>query len=117
MIDLRNDINRKDIPEKENPKNVAHIVEKILDFNKQQEGKGLCKVSDRERIKILTPKQILQRLPIALVQVKTGNTSTIFMNSKNSGTSDPHRLLLNLTDKTNIKRSDKYVTLSTYCYQ
>ena len=34
---------------------------------------------------------------------------TIFMNSKNSGTFDPHRLLLNLTDKINLKRSDKYV--------
>ena len=33
------------------------------------------------------------------------------MNSKNSKTSDPHRLLLNLTDKRNLKRSDKYVSL------
>ena len=33
------------------------------------------------------------------------------MNSKNSKKSDPHRLLLNLTDKTNLKRSDKYVSL------
>ena len=37
---------------------------------------------------------------------------TIFMNSKNSGTSDPHGLLLNLTDKINLKRSNKYVALS-----
>ena len=37
---------------------------------------------------------------------------TIFMNSKNGGTSDPHRLLLNLTDQLNLKRSDKYITLS-----
>ena len=37
---------------------------------------------------------------------------TIFMNSKNSGTSDPHRLLLNLADEINLKRSDKYVALS-----
>ena len=36
----------------------------------------------------------------------------IFMNSKNSKTSDPHRLLLNLSDKINLKRSDKYVALS-----
>ena len=34
------------------------------------------------------------------------------MNSKNSKTSDPRRLLLNLTDKINLKRNDKYVTLS-----
>ena len=34
------------------------------------------------------------------------------MNSENSKTSDPHRLLLNLTDKINLKRSDKYAALS-----
>ena len=39
---------------------------------------------------------------------------TIFMNSENSETSDPHRLLLNLTDKINLKRSDKYVALSNH---
>ena len=104
-----------------------------------------------EGLKILTPNQMLQRLPITLAQAKTGNTyenllnkisqiiyslyrakeitknvynnimnsksysnrmNTIFMNSKNSKTSDPHRLLLNLTDKINLKRSDKYVALS-----
>ena len=37
---------------------------------------------------------------------------TIFMSSENSKSSDPHRLLLNLTDKINLKRSDKYVALS-----
>ena len=36
----------------------------------------------------------------------------IFMNSENSKTSDPHRLLLNPSDKTNLKRIDKYVALS-----
>ena len=33
------------------------------------------------------------------------------MNSKSSKTSDPHRLLLNLTDNIKLKRSDKYVAL------
>ena len=37
---------------------------------------------------------------------------TIFMNSKNSKKSDSHRLLLNLTDKINLKRSNKYVVLT-----
>ena len=37
---------------------------------------------------------------------------TIFMNSKSSKTSDPHRILLNLSDKINLKRSDKYAALS-----
>ena len=36
----------------------------------------------------------------------------IFMNSVNSKTSDPQRLLLNLSDKVNLKRSDKYAALS-----
>ena len=39
---------------------------------------------------------------------------TIFMNSKNSKTSDPHRLLLNLTDKIDLRRKDKYITLSNH---
>ena len=38
--------------------------------------------------------------------------NTIFMNSENSKTSDPHSLLLNLLDKINLKRNDKYVALS-----
>ena len=43
------------------------FVEMILNFNKQdQEGKGL---------KILTPNQMLSRLPIALAQLKAGNNS------------------------------------------
>ena len=36
---------------------------------------------------------------------------TIFMNSGNSKTSDPHTLILNLLDKINLKRRDKYVGL------
>ena len=34
------------------------------------------------------------------------------MNSKNSETSDTHRLLLNLTDKIGMRRKDKFVALS-----
>ena len=37
---------------------------------------------------------------------------TIFMNSENSKTCDPHRLRLNLFDKINIKMCVKYVALS-----
>ena len=33
------------------------------------------------------------------------------MNSGNSKTSDHHRLLLNLTDKTDLRRKDGYITL------
>ena len=50
---------------------IIGILEKILNFNIQQKGKG---------IKILTPKQILQRLPIGLEQVKASNTSKNVLN-------------------------------------
>ena len=43
---------------------------------------------------------------------------TIFINSENTKTSEPHRLLLNFADKINLKGSDKYVALSNlsmYC--
>ena len=38
--------------------------------------------------------------------------NTIFLNSENSKTSDPHRLFLNLTDKIYLRRKDKYITFS-----
>ena len=46
-------------------------MKKILNFSKKQKDEG---------IKILTLKQILQRLPIALAQVKVGNTSENLLN-------------------------------------
>ena len=42
----------------------------------------------------------------------------IFMTSKKSKTSEPHKFALNLADKIYLKRSDKYVALSNlsiYC--
>ena len=36
LVDLRYAIIEKKIPEKENPNKIADIVEKILEFNKQQ---------------------------------------------------------------------------------
>ena len=47
------------------------IVEKILNFKNQQKGKGL---------KILIPKKVFQIFPVALVQVKAGNTSKNLLN-------------------------------------
>ena len=38
--------------------------------------------------------------------------NTIFMNSKNSKACDPHRLSLNLTNKMDLRRKDKYISLS-----
>ena len=51
----------------EKPDKIIKIVEEILRFYKQkQEGKG---------IKILTPNQMLSRLPISLAQLQAGNNS------------------------------------------
>ena len=36
--------------------------------------------TDHSKLKILTPKQILQRLPIALAQVNAGNKSENLLN-------------------------------------
>ena len=47
------------------------------------------------------------------VMVYNTKMNTILMNSKNSKTSDPHRLSLSLTDKINLKTSDDYITLSS----
>ena len=38
------------------------------------------------------------------------------MNPRNSKTSDSHRLLLNLSDKTNLKRCDVALSNLSICY-
>ena len=66
--DLKNEIKKmtEDEIKTEKPNEIVDIAEKILEFNEQQEGKGL---------KILTPSQMLSRLPISLAQLKAGNNS------------------------------------------
>ena len=49
----------------------------------EQEGEGaneMSRVIASERLKILTPYQMLRRLPIALAQVKAGNNSESLLN-------------------------------------
>ena len=56
----------EDEKEIEQPDKILKPVEEILEFNRQQHGQGL---------KILTPNQMLSRLPIYLAQLKAGNNS------------------------------------------
>ena len=59
--------------------------EKALDaferkiFLTKSKGAGILN-PDHSKLKVLTPKQILQRLPIALAQVKAGNNSESLLN-------------------------------------
>ena len=50
---------------------------------REQEGTGtneMSRVNASERVKILTPNQMLKRLPIALAQIKAGNNSESLLN-------------------------------------
>ena len=67
LKDLKEEIKKMSEKEKEieDPELIVEIVEEILKFNEQnQQGK---------RIKILTPNQILSRLPISSAQLQAGN--------------------------------------------
>ena len=69
LSDLKNEIENMGEEEKEieKPNEIIDIFEEIREFNKKnQQGKGL---------KILTPDQMLSRLPITLAQLKAGNNS------------------------------------------
>ena len=69
LKDFKEEINKMSEQERkiEKPESIAEIVEEILKFNEQnQQGQG---------IKILTPNQILNRLPISLAQLQAGNDS------------------------------------------
>ena len=69
----------------ENLYNFFEGIERILDvfdskmFLIKSKGAGFLNF-DCSKIKILTPKQMLQRLPIALAQVKAGNNSESLLN-------------------------------------
>ena len=69
LHDLKNEI--KEMSEEEieieKPDKILRIVEEILDFNKKIQVGGA--------LKILTPNQMLSRLPITLAQSKAGNNS------------------------------------------
>ena len=69
LKDLNKEIKETSEEERKNekPDKIVEIVEEVLSFNKQkQEGQG---------IKILTPSQMLSRLPISLAQLQAGNNS------------------------------------------
>ena len=139
-----------------NVKNLYNSRQKIIDLvndNLRIRSESLYKANKKiagTGLKILPPKQMLQRLPIALAHVKAGNNSesllneirqivyplyqskeitqkaynniiksiqlktmdTIFMNSENSKTSEPHILILKLTDKLDLRRGEKTIALS-----
>ena len=60
-------VSKDDINKIEEMYKIVDIIELILNFNEgNQEGQGL---------KILTPNQMLSRLPITLVQLNAGNNS------------------------------------------
>ena len=68
LKDLKEEIKltSEQVKETENPNEIVNLVENILEFNRQQQGQGL---------KILTPNQMIGRLPISLGQLKAENNS------------------------------------------
>ena len=70
LSDLKDEIKKMSEDEKEieKPDKIFKIVEEILDFNNKQNQIG-------QWLKILTPNQMLSRLPISLAQPNAGNNS------------------------------------------
>ena len=69
LSDLKSETENMSEEQKEivKPSEIINVVKKILEFKKQnQQGHGL---------KILTPNQVVSRLPITLAQSKAGNNS------------------------------------------
>ena len=69
--------------EQNNVTNPYQSREKVIQmFNNYAKdmSRNICKSKQGTGLKILTPKQMLQRLPIALAQVKAGNNSKSLLN-------------------------------------
>ena len=69
LIDLKKEIEKASEEEIKikKPNEIVQIVEEILAFNRKKHSGG--------GVKILTPNQMLSRLPITLAQLKAGNNS------------------------------------------
>ena len=64
-----------------NIKNIYKARKADIDFLREFTSRASrCQAKKGKGIKILTPKQMLQRLPIALAQIKTGNNSQNLLN-------------------------------------
>ena len=55
------------------------VVQMFNDYAKKM-SRNIYDSKQRTGLKILTPKQMLQRLPIALAQIKAGNNSQSLLN-------------------------------------
>ena len=64
---LKDEIEEMSEKNKEESNKILKIVEEIIKFNNQKQS--------AEGIKILTPNQMLSRLPISLAQLEAGNSS------------------------------------------
>ena len=94
IMDFKKKIRPQNLEKKQEDKDILKSFyalfegrEKVLDafeskmFPIKIEGTGFSdKVFDHSNLKILTPKQVLQGLPIALAQVTVGNTSENLLN-------------------------------------
>ena len=88
-------------------KEIVDIIKKILDFNKQQNGKGYSLYREKE-----VAKKYKQYIEFNKVIKQNWYTIKSYYILHIDIYIDPHRLLVNLPHKTNLKWSDKYVALS-----
>ena len=85
------------------------FIEVLSDANydaKQNETRGT-------ELKVLAPKQMLQRLLTAVAQVNTNiKMEAIFMNPENSKMPKLHALILKLANKLDLRLGEKIIVLS-----
>ena len=71
--------------------------------------------SDKSYILCIKQKKLPKNISQYYEGIKKGiniKTNTIFLNFERSRLSHPQRLLLNFTDKIDLRRKDKYIALS-----
>ena len=85
ILNFSNNARPESGDDKKNKKNVFNIANNLYEgrklvINAFKSGLFPLKSTTGTGLKILTPKQMLQRLPIALAQVKAGNNSENLLN-------------------------------------
>ena len=89
--EVKTDVNKKKVTKKNKWVKILNIVNNILNFTLKERKTG-------QRLKISTPNQMFNRLPITLAQLKAGNNSEKLKN-------ETRQLFILCTDQKNLQNN------------
>ena len=87
---------------------LLNFFKDLVKFSRVKAQKEKAKQNKNKKSKKKTTKK--QKKQMCLIEMKT-----IFLNTETSKSSEPHKFVLNLPQRLDLKRSEKHVALQNLC--